>query len=82
MRDDAFVEIFVVDSGCGIPPHEIGMVFDQFYLGESVPVEARGAGLGLAIARSLVELHGGKIRVDSTPGQGSRFSFTVPIARS
>ena len=81
-RDDAVIEIVVVDSGCGIPPHEIDMVFDQFYWGESVPVEARGAGLGLAIAKSLVEMHGGKIRVDSTPGQGCRFSFTVPIARS
>ncbi len=82
VQDDAFVEIVVVDSGCGIPPHEIDMVFDKFYWGESVPEEARGAGLGLAIARSLVELHGGQLKVDSAPGQGSRFAFTVPVARS
>ena len=81
-RDDAYVEMFVVDSGCGIPPHELDKVFDKFYWSESVPVEARGAGLGLAIAKNLVELHGGKIRVDSTLGEGSRFSFTIPVVRS
>ena len=82
VRDVAYVEMVVVDSGCGIPPHELDKVFDKFYWSESVPVEARGAGLGLAIAKNLVELHGGKIRVDSTLGEGSRFSFTIPIARS
>jgi two-component system sensor histidine kinase BarA len=82
MRDEAYVEMVVADSGCGIPLHELDKVFDKFYWSESVPVEARGAGLGLAIAKNLVELHGGKIRVDSTLGEGSRFSFTIPIARS
>jgi signal transduction histidine kinase len=82
MRDEAYVEMVVADSGCGIPLHELDKVFDKFYWSESVPVEARGAGLGLAIAKNLVELHGGKIRVDSTLGEGSRFSFTIPIAKS
>jgi len=81
-RDAASVETTVVDSGCGIPPQERDKVFDKFYWSESVPVEARGAGLGLAIAKSLVELHRGKIEVESTVGQGSRFSFTIPIADS
>ena len=71
----------VTDSGNGIPSHDIEKVFDKFYWSESAPVEARGAGLGLAIAKNLVELHGGTIRVESTLGASSRFSFTVPIAQ-
>ena len=81
VRDEAYVETSVIDSGCGIAPQECDKVFDKFYWSESVPVEQRGAGLGLAIAKNLVELQGGRIRVDSTLGEGSRFSFTIPIAR-
>ena len=77
-----FAQVSVVDTGCGIPPHELGKVFDKVYRGDSVPPETRGAGLGLAITKSLVEMHGGQIRVVSSPGQGSRFSFTLPIEPS
>jgi signal transduction histidine kinase len=80
-QDHAYVEASVIDTGLGIPPHELEKIFDKFYRGESAPVEARGAGLGLAIAKNLVELHGGTIRVDSALGAGSRFSFTIPIAQ-
>jgi signal transduction histidine kinase len=81
VRDGGHVEVSVTDSGNGIPSHDLEKIFDKFYWSEAAPVEARGAGLGLAIAKNLVELHGGMIRVDSTLGQGSRFSFTVPIAQ-
>lgn len=81
VRDNDSVELCVIDSGSGIPPHELDKVFDKFYWSESAPVEARGAGLGLAIAKNLVELHGGTIRVESTLGTGSRFSFTIPVVR-
>jgi len=79
VRDDVFVEFCIGDTGCGIPPHEHMKIFDRFYRGETIQVEQRGAGLGLPITKSLVELHGGKIWVESTPGQGSRFFFTMPV---
>ena len=78
VRDDGFLECCVADTGCGIPLDEIDKVFDKFFRGESVPADARGAGLGLAITKTLVELHGGRIWVESTPGEGSRFFFTLP----
>jgi signal transduction histidine kinase len=78
--DPGLVQFCVGDSGIGIPLHEHAKVFDRFYRGESVEVEQRGAGLGLAITKSLVELHGGRIWVESAPGKGSRFFFTIPRA--
>src|SRR3989454_5724085 len=80
VRADGFLTIGVIDTGCGIPPHELDKVFEQFYRGESASPDDPRWGLGLAIAKSLVKLHGGQIWVESTPGQGSRFYFTVPIA--
>ena len=80
VRDDGCLQIGVIDTGCGIPPHELDKVFEQFYRGESGSTDDPRWGLGLAIAKSLVKLHGGQIWAESTPGQGSRFYFTVPIA--
>ena len=79
MRDKANIQICVQDTGCGIPKNELKTVFERFYRGQTAPVESRGAGLGLAITRSLVELHGGRIWVESTLGQGSRFFVVLPI---
>jgi signal transduction histidine kinase len=79
LRNDGMVQISVKDTGCGIPPNEMPHIFERFYRGESVAVESRGAGLGLAISKSLVELHGGQIWVDSIPEKGSCFYFTLPI---
>jgi signal transduction histidine kinase len=73
------VQLCVADTGCGIPADELPRIFDRFYSGDSIPGEARGAGLGLAITKSLVELHGGRIWVESVPCEGSRFYFTLPI---
>jgi len=80
VRDGGFLTIGVIDTGCGIPPHELDKVFEKFYRGESGSPDDPRWGLGLAIAKSLVKLHGGQIWAESTPGQGSRFYFTVPIA--
>lgn len=80
MIEGGFGQFCVADTGCGISPHEQARIFERFYRGETIQVDQRGAGLGLAITKSLVELHGGKIWVESSPGQGSRFYFTIPIA--
>lgn len=75
------VQINVVDSGQGIVEDDVNKVFDRFYRGEkSRSREFGGAGLGLAIAKGIVEAHGGRIWVDSQPGAGSRFSFSLPKA--
>ncbi|MHC1781746.1 MAG: sensor histidine kinase [Anaerolineaceae bacterium] len=73
------VQIDVEDDGEGISPEDLPHIFDQFFRGEqSRSRRSGGAGLGLAIARGIVEAHGGKIWVESRPGNGSRFSFTLP----
>jgi two-component system, sensor histidine kinase and response regulator len=76
------VQFCVSDTGCGISPQEQAKIFERFYRGETIQVDQRGAGLGLAITKSLVEMHGGRIWVESILGQGSRFYFTMPIASS
>lgn len=76
---DGSVQVCVTDTGCGIPSHEREKVFDKFFRGAAIPEEAPGAGLGLAITKSLVELHGGRIWLESTPGKGSRFFFSLPL---
>ena len=73
--DDDTVTFSVVDHGAGIPPEQIPHVFERFFRGESD--QHQGAGLGLAIAKEIVEAHGGRIWVTSTPGAGSVFSFRL-----
>jgi len=76
--EGGFAQFCVADNGCGIPLDEQPQIFERFYRGETIQVEQRGAGLGLAITKSLVEMHGGQIWVESAPGHGSRFYFTIP----
>ena len=81
-RDDGMIQICVIDSGCGIPLEEQQTIFERFYRGQSSEMKNRGAGLGLAITKSLVELHSGSIWVESTPGEGSRFCVILPVTPS
>jgi signal transduction histidine kinase len=74
------VRFAVVDTGPGIPPEQLPHVFGQFWQGKRG--DTRGIGLGLAIARGIVEAHGGRIWVESQVGAGSTFYFTLPAAES
>ncbi|MDY0102704.1 MAG: ATP-binding protein [Lentimicrobium sp.] len=74
-----FVEFFVKDSGFGIPSEQKNNIFERFRQGdESLHRDYEGSGLGLAISKAYVEMLGGKIWVESEPGQGSTFRFTLP----
>jgi signal transduction histidine kinase len=75
---DGEVGVSVTDRGNGIPPEAIDHLFERFYRVEGAGAGVKGAGLGLFICKSLVEAHGGRISVESTPGAGSTFSFTLP----
>ncbi len=76
----ARVRFSVTDTGAGIPPEHLPRLFDRFF---RVPGTAgAGAGLGLSIAREIVEAHGGEIRADSAPGRGAAFWFTLPTSAS
>ena len=77
------LKIDVTDTGIGIPREALASVFDRFQRLENAAVRRRsGVGLGLAISRKIIEHHGGEIWVESEEGQGSRFSFTIPIAEA
>lgn len=75
------VQISITDQGPGIEPDTIPHLFDRFYRANARDVTG-GLGLGLYIARTLVVAHGGKIWVESTPGEGSTFFFTIPVSSS
>jgi signal transduction histidine kinase len=79
---DGFVQTSVADTGCGIDPSHIGKLFREFSKVPSALPSAQGAQLGLFITESLVTLHRGTIWVESTPGAGTRFYFTLPVASS
>lgn len=73
------VEVIVSDNGEGIPPEDLTHIFERFYRVDKSRAKATGGnGLGLTIAKRLVEAHGGKIKVQSEIGKGSRFAFTMP----
>jgi two-component system sensor histidine kinase KdpD len=78
MQKNRFV-VSVSDRGPGIDSFEQALIFDKFYRGRDQRYTAPGTGMGLAICKVLVEAHGGQISVVSQPGQGSVFSFTLPL---
>ncbi len=76
------VTVYVADQGIGIPEEEQPYLFERFYRVDStLRRKTKGAGLGLFLAKALVEAHGGRIWVHSKPGEGSTFFFTLPVAK-
>jgi signal transduction histidine kinase len=79
--DGNTVKLRVRDNGAGIAPEDLPFVFDRFYRAdESLQRSGTESGLGLAIAKSIVEAHGGSISVESVLGQGTTFTVTLPAA--
>jgi signal transduction histidine kinase len=77
---DGEAQVHLADTGIGIPADELERIFDRFYQVEPHLTRRHGGlGLGLAIAKGMIELHGGRIWCESVVGQGSRFSFAVPV---
>jgi len=78
-KTDNGAEISVTDTGIGIAPEDQPKIFEEFrQVGSDSTHKTEGTGLGLTLAKKFVELHGGKIRVESEPGKGSTFTFTLP----
>ena len=75
------VALAVADTGAGIAPEALPHVFDRFYRGDPARSQQEGeSGLGLAIAKSITEAHGGRIEVESALGQGTTFTVLLPVA--
>ncbi|MDP2156848.1 MAG: ATP-binding protein, partial [Nitrospirota bacterium] len=80
LQDRDFIEISVTDTGIGIKPEDMPKLFQEFTQLESAYTKNfEGTGLGLALTKKLVELHGGSIRVESEFGKGSTFIFSIPM---
>jgi two-component system OmpR family sensor kinase len=71
--------IWVSDSGTGVQPEDERRIFDRFTRGRGSGVDYEGSGLGLAIVRAIAEAHGGRVELESRPGEGARFTITVPV---
>ena len=79
LNENCFIRIDVKDTGVGIPPEHLSRIFERFYrVDKSRSRDLGGAGLGLAIVKHIVQAHGGKVAVESTPGRGSTFSVFLP----
>ncbi len=79
-RQPSAVMIEVIDTGLGIPADALPHIFERFYRADKARSRAQsGAGLGLSIVKAIIEAHGGQVSAESTPGQGTRVWFTLPV---
>lgn len=82
-RDNGSVKLEVIDHGIGIPNREHEKIFEKFYrVGDPLVHNTKGSGLGLSLVRHIAHAHGGEVSVDSTPGQGSKFTIKLPVQES
>ncbi|MBI3551647.1 MAG: response regulator [Elusimicrobia bacterium] len=79
VAEEGCVRFCVKDTGCGVPAEDLPRVFERFYQSEHTKHSHSGLGLGLEITKGLVELHGGRIWVESAPEKGAAFYFTLPL---
>jgi signal transduction histidine kinase len=78
-EDSGYFKVTVMDNGIGIPPRDLPRVFERFFQVEThLTRRYGGMGLGLAVAKAIIELHGGRIWVQSEVGKGSDFTFLLP----
>jgi two-component system phosphate regulon sensor histidine kinase PhoR len=81
--ENKYLRVNIIDTGIGIPPEHLEKIFERFYrVKEGPSSELGGTGLGLSITRDIIEEHKGTISVESTPGKGSKFNVTLPMAGS
>ena len=78
--NDSMAKISVTDTGVGIAPEDQEAIFEEFRQVGTADKKVEGTGLGLALSRKFIELHGGRIWVQSQPGKSSTFSFTLPAS--
>jgi signal transduction histidine kinase len=82
VRDGDAAKLSLKDKGIGVARGEQAKIFDKFYRSEeSLIHDTKGSGLGLALVRHIMEAHGGRVLIDSTPGRGSTFSLVLPLER-
>ena len=79
---DASVEVSVSDTGIGIAPEDQAAIFEEFRQVGTAAKKVEGTGLGLTLSRKFIELHGGRIWVESELGTGSTFTFTIPMRQA
>jgi two-component system sensor histidine kinase VicK len=79
-QQNEFIKVAVKDQGVGVPAKDLSLIFERFYQVESHLTRKHGGmGLGLSVAKAMVEMHGGRIWADSVEGAGSTFTFLLPV---
>ena len=82
-RENGSVKLEVIDHGIGIPSQEQEKIFEKFYrVGDPLVHNTKGSGLGLSLVQHIAHAHGGQVSVDSTPGQGSKFTIKLPVTEA
>ena len=76
---NAEVKVSIKDNGIGMSKHHLKKIFDRYYRVEEHAIQFQGLGIGLFISYEIIQRHGGKIWVESEPGKGSTFYFTLPV---